>query len=265
MIMGDRKKYHNFIGVFDSGVGGISVLRSLDARLPRENFLYFGDSANAPYGDKTSGEILRLSEVITDRMIREDGVKAVVIACNTATSAAAAYLRAKYPEIPIIGEEPAIKPAAEEHPGGRILIMATAATLKLEKFQKLYHRMEEDAEFITVSCSGLADRIEQGNLDAPDLADLLGTLIGRYRGQVDGVVLGCTHYPLIRKQILQVIGESVPLYDGGAGTARELERVLKERHLLTTSDSRGEVVFESSVDTEEEIDLYRKFFEMPPS
>ena len=126
------QRYRNYIGVFDSGVGGISILKKMKELLPQEDFLFFGDSANAPYGEKTPGQVLALSERIARGMI-DDGVKAIVIACNTATSAAAAYLRDSYPQLPIVGVEPAIKPAAEAFPNGRILVMATEITLELEK------------------------------------------------------------------------------------------------------------------------------------
>lgn len=256
--------YKDYIGVFDSGVGGISVLKALVKELPYENFLYFGDSANAPYGEKTTEEIQGLSMNIADHFV-EEGVKAIVIACNTATSAAAPLIREKYQDrMPVIGEEPALKPAAEadEEHDSRILVMATPATLRLEKFRKLKKRLEYEAEFIPVACVGLAARIEQGNLDAPDLLTLLERLIGPYKGKVDGVVLGCTHYPFIKKQIRKVIGD-VPLFDGGEGTARELRRELEERQQLKKEETRGNIVLQSSMDTPEELKLYRNLLECP--
>lgn len=259
------KPYENYIGVFDSGVGGISVLKELVRELPNENFLFFGDSANAPYGEKTNEQIRALSMRIADGMV-EDGVKAIVIACNTATSAAAPAIREKYqPKIPIIGVEPALKPAAEadqKHNDSRILVMATPATLHLEKFQRLEHRLEGEAIFYPVPCTGLAARIEKGNFDAPDMHELLEHLIGSYAGKVDGVVLGCTHYPFIKKQIREVIGD-VPFYDGGAGTARELKRVLAGLGLLTCRPHKGKVIFKSSIDTPEEMALYQKLYHFP--
>lgn len=256
--------YQDYIGVFDSGVGGISVLKALIKELPYENFLYFGDSANAPYGEKTTEEIQRLSMRIADRFAA-DGVKAIVIACNTATSAAAPIIREKYQaRMPIIGEEPALKPAAEaeENRDSRILVMATPATLRLEKFQKLKKRLEYEAEFIPVACVGLAARIEKGNFDAPDMKELLEKLIGSYTGKTDGIVLGCTHYPFVKKQIREVMGD-VPLFDGGEGTARELHRELRERHLLKKEKTRGQIVLRSSLDTTEEMALYQKLLKYP--
>ena len=228
----------HFIGVFDSGVGGISVLRHLVSELPHESFRFFGDSANAPYGDKSRLEIRALSERIVDDFLSQ-GAKAIVIACNTATSASASYLREKYADVPIVGVEPALKPAALLPQHDRILVMATAATLRLEKFH----------------------HIEKGDLDSPEIHDLLESLLGRYRGKVDSVVLGCTHYPFIRRQIADVVGD-VPLLDGGEGTAHQLRRLLAEHDLLAGDEACGGVEFSSSLDAPGELDLYRKLFSL---
>lgn len=252
--MGDDR----FVGVFDSGVGGISILKSLVAELPNETFRFFGDSAHAPYGDKTPEEVLRLSRSIVDAMVT-DGAKAIVIACNTATSAAARSLRATYSDIPIVGVEPALKPATGAFPHGRILVMATAITLALEKFQRLTEQWGSGSEVIPVACVGLADRIERGNLDADDVHELLSSLIGAYRGKVDAVVLGCTHYAFVEQQIRDILGD-VAFFDSGDGTARQLRRVLTERGTLADADSHGSVSFASSKDTEEELALYRWFY-----
>ncbi len=261
----DNWDCNGYIGVFDSGVGGISTLRALTRELPHENFLFFGDSKHAPYGEKTTEEVRELSLNIADHMA-EGGCKAIVIACNTATSAAAAAIRKKYqPEIPIIGVEPALKPAAEadEDRDSRILVMATPVTLTLEKFQKLEKRLSHEAVFLPVACPGLAARIEQGHLEDPDLLDLLDSLIGAYRGTVDGIVLGCTHYPFIKRQIRTVMGD-VPLFDGGEGTARELHRVLHERGLETDRSIPGTVRLMSSLESEEELQLYHYLYEEAP-
>lgn len=251
--------YDGFVGVFDSGVGGISVLKSLADTLPCENFVYYGDSANAPYGEKGRDWVLRRSRAIVDHLL-DGGAKAIVIACNTATSASAATLRADYAHVPIIGVEPALKPAVLASDGGRIIVMATPITLRLDKYQQLAERWGADHEVIPVPCPGLASRIEQGNLGAPDMRELLEKLIGEYAGSVQGVVLGCTHYPFVSQQIREVLGD-VQLYDGAKGTALQLERRLAERGFLTRSQKTGRVVFESSRDTDTEKQLYRQFFE----
>ncbi len=253
-------QFSGYIGVFDSGVGGISVLRELARMLPREDFVYFGDSANAPYGEKSRDQVLRLSRGIVDRLL-DEGVKAIVIACNTATSAAAATLRAEYAHVPIVGVEPALKPATLTAGVDRILVMATPITLRLDKYQQLAEKWGGAHEVISAPCPGLAARIELGDLDAPDLYELLEELVGAYRGDVDAVVLGCTHYPFVARQICEVVGD-VPLFDGAEGTARQLERRLAERGLLTKSSDAGEVVFLSSKPGEDELALYQRFFDM---
>ena len=253
--------YSGYVGVFDSGVGGISVLKKLVRTLPHEDFVFFGDSAYAPYGEKTRDQVLERSRAIVDSLL-DKGAKAIVIACNTATSVAAATLREEYAEVPIIGVEPALKPATLDAANKRILVMATPVTLRLDKYQQLAERWGAGHEVIDAPCPGLAARIERGDLDNPDVVRLLEQLIGGYRGEVDAVVLGCTHYPFVANHIRTVLGD-VDLYDGAEGTARQLERKLAERGLLTTSDNVGRVAFESSVDTPAELDLYRFLFDHP--
>ena len=198
-----------FVGVFDSGVGGLTVLGCLVAELPHERFVFFGDSAHAPYGDKTPEEVLALSRSIAASLVGE-GAKALVIACNTATSVAAQVLREEYPSIPVIGVEPALKPATLAPRHRRILVMATAATLRLGKFQRLEERWAADSEVIEVPCVGLADLIEKGNPASPAIHELLERYLGPWRGKVDSVVLGCTHYPLVREQIREVFSPRNP-------------------------------------------------------
>lgn len=252
-------RYNGYVGVFDSGVGGISVLRQLAATLPAENFVYFGDSANAPYGEKTRDQVARMSRDIVDRLL-DEGAKAIVIACNTATSVAAASLRADYAHVPIIGVEPALKPATEQPGVKRILVMATPITLRLDKYQLLAEKWGSGHEVIDAPCPGLAARIEKGDLKSPDIYELLEDLVGSYAGAVDAVVLGCTHYPFIASQIREVVGD-VPLFDGAYGTALQLQRKLAERGLTTKSSGRGTVEFLSSKPGKDEIELYRSFFE----
>ena len=253
-------RYSGYVGVFDSGVGGISILRQLAVTLPHEDFLYFGDSENAPYGEKPRDWVLRRSGDIVDDLL-EQGAKAIVIACNTATSVAAATLRAEYAHVPIIGVEPALKPATLAEEAGRILVMATPITLRLDKYQQLAEKWGSGHEVISAPCPGLAARIERGDLSAPDLYEMLEQLIGEHAGKVDSAVLGCTHYPFIARQIRDVIGD-VPLFDGALGTAQQLERKLAERGLLTKSRGKGDVVFTTSSTQPGEIELYRQFFEM---
>lgn len=247
------------IGVFDSGVGGISVLQALVRELPHEDFMYFGDSAHAPYGEKTTSQVLDLSRSIVSDLLGA-GCKAIVIACNTATSAAGEQLRREHPRVPIIGVEPALKPAVLANPNGDVLVMATPMTVRLEKFQRLMDEWGSEARVHAVPCEGLAARIEEGRLDDPDLVELVEDLVGGYAGKVDAVVLGCTHYPFVARQIRGVLGD-VPFFDGGAGTARQLRRRLGECGLLADEASSGSVRFASSRSTSSELALYRRFFD----
>lgn len=245
------------VGVFDSGAGGVSVLRALVAELPHERFEFFGDSANAPYGSRPTGEIMRLTSAGVDRLVAR-GAKAVVLACNTATAVAAERLRAERPELPIIGVEPALKPAVLAHPGGHVVVMATPVTLALEKYHELAAHYGGGATVVAVACPRLAARIERGALDAPDLVELVRSYVGEYAGWADAVVLGCTHYPFARDAIRQVLGD-VELFDGAAGTARQLRRVLAAHGLLAGDAHAGGVSFSSSAP--EAVGLYRRLFE----
>ena len=243
------------IGVFDSGAGGVSVLRALVRELPHESFIYLGDSAHAPYGNKSSEEVLSLSRMMAACLI-EQGAKAIVIACNTATSVAAQALRHEL-DLPVIGVEPALKPAVCAHEGGRILVMATPMTLALDKYHELASHLETRAEVVPIPCPELAARIEQGHLDAPDVEELIGGYVGAYAGKADAVVLGCTHYPFVASAIRKVLGD-VELFDGAEGTARQLARVLTQQGLLAGEDAQGSVAFASTLPGTEA--LYRELF-----
>ena len=243
------------IGVFDSGVGGISVLRELIGVMPCENYIYLGDSKNAPYGTKSLEEVRELS-FANARMLLEQGAKGLVVACNTATSAAVRLMRGMYPDLPIVGIEPALKPAAlqKEHP--RVLVMATPMTVHQEKFRQLMARYEQKAEIFPLPCPGLMEFVEAGDLESDRLRSFLQELLGPYLDkQLDSVVLGCTHYPFARRMIRQIVGEKVTIFDGGEGTAREMRRRLAAADLLNPSQEPGWVRFENSVATQEELDL----------
>lgn len=250
-----------FIAVFDSGVGGISVLRELVRLMPNENYLYFGDSANAPYGEKSSDDVRKLTVSSISRLVNS-GAKAVVIACNTATSVAAAVLREMYPKIPIIGIEPAIKPAVSYKKNSVILCMATEVTLREDKFKALVENFDNDAEIIPVACHGLAELVEQGKTEDMETKEYLEGLLNEYKGRADSVVLGCTHYPFVKKLVRKIMGESVAIFDGGEGTARETERRLNEAGIRENSTEKGEVVFENSLDSKEILALCKKLLEI---
>ena len=248
------------IGVMDSGMGGISVLRELAGLLPHENFVFYGDSANAPYGSRSTEEIYQLTEQVVQKLLKR-GVKAVVIACNTASSAAGARLRAEYPELPIVAIEPALKPAVIACPGGRVVVLATEATLRERKFAGLLEEWKEKAEIIKLPLPGLPEFVERGELDSPQLRKFLqGDFAQLADRPVDGVVLGCTHYPFVRKVIAELLGPQVKVFDGAAGTARQLRRRLYSRRLLTTSQQPGSIQWLNSSPEPEMIELSKKLF-----
>ena len=209
----------DYIAVFDSGVGGISVLRHLRALMPGERYLYFGDSANAPYGSRTTEEVRDLTLAAADKLTKEYPVKALVIACNTATAAAVKDVRAAYPELIVIGIEPALKVAADNFPGGRIGVMATEVTLREEKFDLLLHRFQRDCTVVKIPAPGLVQLVEAGKVDCAETDALLQGILGSYVGKLDALVLGCTHYPFAARAISRVLGNGVVLLEGGGGAA----------------------------------------------
>lgn len=219
-----------YIAVFDSGVGGISVLRELMAVMPQERYLYFGDSANAPYGSKSTAQVQKLTLDAAERLMAR-GVKALVVACNTATAAAIKLLREAYPDTIVVGIEPALKVAADRFPQGTVGIMATEVTLREEKLAMQMERFPELA-IQRIPAPGLVELIEQDRSGTAQMDAFLENLLAPYRDNLDALVLGCTHYPLIKEQIARVMGGSVCLLDGGAGTARQTRRLLEEAGLL---------------------------------
>lgn len=248
-------KSSDYIGVFDSGVGGISVLRQLKKVLPNERYLYFGDSANAPYGTRTVEEIRTLSLAVADKLVRQ-GIKALVIACNTATSAALDVLREKYPELIIIGIVPAVAVAAEQFPGGHIGVLATPATLKGQRFLNSKAKYEEQCRITPLPAPGLMDLVEAGKYDSSEADALLRTFLDPYKGKLDGLVLGCTHYPFVENAIRRVMGEDAVLFDGAVITARQTKEALKKAALLY--DGPGETVFQNSLPGEKMLNLSKQ-------
>ena len=234
------------IAVIDSGVGGISVLRELVKIMPEERFLYFGDSKNAPYGTKSRAEVReRTRNNLT--ALQKRGIKALVVACNTATSAAVRILREENPDLPIVGIEPAVKPASELCDFPRVLVMATPLTLKEEKFKNLVDRFAHKGEFIPLPCPGLADLIEKGDVEGKEIEVYLQGLFAPYFDRnIDGVVLGCTHYPHVREVIDRVWRGRVAILDGGAGTAREAKRRIAAAGLLRHGKGEVEIINTSS-------------------
>lgn len=250
------------IAVFDSGVGGISVLRELVKILPQEDYIYYGDSQNAPYGMKDKEAVKKLTIEAAEYLFSQ-GAKGLVVACNTATSAGVRVLREMYPDIPIVGIEPAVKPAALLKPGGRVLVMATPMTIREEKFRKLMAKYEEEAEILPLPCPGLMDFVERGDLHSSDFRKYLEELLYEYRiHPVDAAVLGCTHYPFAKEMIQDILGENVVIFDGGEGTAREMKRRLGQADLLNPSTESGTVVFQNSLQDENKIRLCERLLNL---
>lgn len=248
------------IGVFDSGVGGISVLRKLVKLLPNENYIFYGDSANAPYGTKQADEVFELSSCVFKKLVNK-GVKAVVIACNTATSVAAEKLRKMYPHIPIIGVEPAVKPATVAHPCGRIAVMATEMTLKGDKFIELINSCSGDADIISIPCPELVEFVESNRIDDAEVEIYVRERFHTFAQDkpVDAVVLGCTHFPFVLKGIRAVVGKAVKFYDSSEGTARELARQLDKMNIASDTE-RGYVKLINSAGTSK-LELSRHLLE----
>lgn len=235
------------VGVFDSGMGGLSVAREIRARLPHEEIVYLADSAYCPYGDRTVEEIRERTLACVGELVSR-GAKTVVVACNTASGAALEELRATY-GVPIVGVEPAVKPAAESTRRGSIGVLATVATLQTERFGRLVDRYAGHLEVAAVGCPGLAEMVESGTTEGAEVRARLEDLAAPIReAEADVVVLGCTHYPFLRPELEAVLGPEVRIIDSGAAVARQVERVLSEEgglavrgpggfHLLTTGDA----------------------------
>ena len=226
------------IGVFDSGVGGLSVLRHIRAQLPHEHLMYFADSGHAPYGDKSEQFVVERALAVTAFLL-EHGAKALVVACNTATVAAIKAVRARYPELPVVGVEPGLKPAVSATRNGKVGVLATARTLKGEKFLQLREQISaaSNTEFLLQPAVGLVDLIEQGDLETPAIGAMLERYVVPLLDQgADTLVLGCTHYPFIKTGIERVLRDhariDVTLIDTGDAVARQLVRLLEAAGLL---------------------------------
>ncbi len=252
----DRESY---IGVFDSGVGGVSVLRELRRLMPGERFYYFGDSRNAPYGLKSTQEVRDLTLAAGRKLFLDQGCKALVVACNTATAAAILDLRQAFPDRIVVGIEPALKLACDRHPGGTIGIMATDVTLREQKLAALMERVKRDCTVIRLPSPGVVELVEAGKADSDEALALMEQQLGPYRGKLSALVLGCTHYPFMHRAIRAVVGSEVELLDGGEGTARETRRRLAQAGLLR--EGPGDLIVENSSGKAEKIDLTHRLLQ----
>ena len=247
------------IGVFDSGAGGISVLKRLWKLMPNENYIYFGDSANAPYGVRPVEEIRGLTVAAVEKLLSL-GCKAIVLACNTATSAAAAELRAAHPEVPIIGLEPALKPAALSGGHPTVVVMATPLTLREEKFARLTERFQNACTLIKLPAPDLVRLVEQNKMGTPEMTAYLKALFAPLEAdKIDCLVLGCTHFPFAKREIKALLGDRVKLFDGAVGEAKYTKVVLEDRGLLAPAENEGEIRFLSSDETK--LPLLRQLFD----
>ena len=233
------------VAVMDSGVGGLCVLHELRRVLPCEELLYFGDSGYAPYGEKEPSELTAHILQEAERLLGE--CKALVLACNTATALVAEELRRRHPDVPIVGMEPALKPALGVCEDPRVLVMATPLTLREEKFAELMQKYGKIATVMPLPAPEIVKMVEAGAENTPELDAYLRDLLAPYRTPApDAVVLGCTHFPFVKEQILRALGKEVPIFDGVRGTARQTYRLLAESGLCNPSPSRGAVRLTSS-------------------
>lgn len=245
-------KVEKNIGIFDSGIGGVTVLKEIIKILPYENYIYYSDSKNNPYGDKTAEEILNICDKIVQYLL-EKNCKAIVIACNTASANAASFLRKKYPEIPIIAIEPAYKMVYDFAYDKSTLIMATKGTIESEKFNLLYNKYDNHKTYI-LPCVGLAEIIENG--DKKEIHKYLKESISIYKEKVENVVLGCTHYPLIQNEIKNIIGD-VKFFNGAERLAIHLKNVLEDNSILEYN--KGEIQF---IDSQNLKEKENRFFQI---
>ena len=234
------------VGVMDSGVGGLSVLADIYRLLPAESLLYVADCGHVPYGEKSPDYIRERCRRIA-AFFQARGAKAMVLACNTATVAAVADLRQRYPEWPLVGMEPAVKPAAAATRSGVVGVLATTGTLQSAKFAALLDRFAGDVRVVTQPCPGLVELIERGDLSSPPLRVLLeGYVQPLLVAGCDTLILGCTHYPFLRPLLAQMVPEDVAIIDTGAAVARQLQRLLLGRNLLADGPARDAEFFSSA-------------------
>lgn len=246
------------IGFLDSGIGGSTVLSHALKLMSNEDYFFFSDSKNCPYGDKSDEEIIGRCDEIINFMLKEKHCKAVVLACNTASAKAVESLRKKY-TVPIIAIEPAYKMVHDYAPEGFTLVMATRGTIESEKFHRLYSKYDNGNTDL-ISCIGMADLIEQSRFDELDI--YLQNLLAKYSGRADNVVLGCTHYPLAKDNIRKVLGDVV-FFDGAPGVAKQLMRVLRNNDLLSNRKYEGRIEFFDSSDVKEvQENKKKRFFEI---
>ncbi len=239
------------IGVFDSGVGGLSVLRAVRAQMPEESILYFGDQGHVPYGPRSMGQIQSFSEGITKFLLDHDS-KLIVVACNTASAAALTYLRGRFPAVLFVGMEPAVKPAAEATKTGRVGVLATPATFQGALYASVVERFAAGVELFQHTCPGLVSQIEKGDLDSTVTRVILeDALFPMLENNIDTVVLGCTHYPFVIPLIEQIVGKNVRVIDPAPSVAKQVKRLLEAAGITNQAQGHASIRFFTSGDPSE--------------
>lgn len=235
------------VGIFDSGLGGLTVVRTLHELLPEEQLVYFGDSVHLPYGEKSMPEIFAFSKGITDFLLGK-GCKIIVIACNTASAAALKPLREMYPDVTFVGMEPAVKPAAENSVTKTVGVLATTATFQGELFASVVERFAQGVNVLRQPCPGLVQQIEAGELDTPETERMLrGWIAPMLQQNIDALVLGCTHYPFVKPLIEKIAGPAVRIIDPAPAVARQVKRLLEQQQLLAEG-GKGNITYMTSGD-----------------
>ena len=242
------------IGVFDSGIGGITVLKECIKKCPNFSYIYYSDSKNNPYGEKSESELISIVDNIVTKLI-DRGCKIIIIACNTASGVCVSYLRDKYKNIIFIAIEPAIKVSYDKDIEGTTLVMATKATLNSAKFSNLYSRFKDSKKYYLLECNGLAHLIEEN--DPEKIQTYLEDILSKYKDKIDSVVLGCTHYPLIKKEIASVLG-NIKFYDGSEGLSRRLQKIIEDNKV------KRETFNIEFIDSNNDLEKSKRFFELLP-
>lgn len=238
------------IGIFDSGIGGLSVLKEIHKLIPNENLIYVGDSAHAPYGDRSAKYVRERSQTIADFLL-DQGVKAIVVACNTATAEAATQLRETM-DVPVIGLEPAIKPAAQLSKSGIIGVLATQRTINSERLLGLTERYAKNKKVLAQACPGLVEQVEANKLEHPDTKTLLNKYIQPLLEQgADALILGCTHYPFLLPTIHKIIGNEIEVLETGKPVAEQLKRILIQNKLENIDEDKSSTLIFYNSSTEQ--------------
>jgi glutamate racemase len=238
-----KNKHQRPIGIFDSGVGGLSVLREIQGGYPAENLIYIADQDHVPYGNRSRYEVLGYSEGITRYLLSREA-KLIVVACNTASAVGLAELRKKFPDLPFVGLEPAVKPAAESTSSGVVGVLATPATFQGELYASTVERFARGVKILQDTCPGLVDQIEESKIDHPETREILErALTPMLEAGVDEIVMGCTHYPFVIPLIREIVGDKIRVIDPAPAIARQAGRLLEQFDLKTAGDNAGETIF----------------------